>query len=429
MDKSFVLHGSVVYSKSPAEMVQLPEAYLVCVDGVSQGVFEELPEAYKGLPVEECGERLIIPGLVDLHVHAPQYNFRGLGMDMELLEWLGEMAFPEESKFARAAEYAEKSSAIFADDMLRGATTRASVFSSADVPSTIRLMEMMEERGLVSYIGKVNMDRNVPDYYCETTEESAARTEAWLQAVEGRFERTMPILTPRFTPSCTGELMKALKVLQVRYHVPVQSHLSENLSEIEWVKELEPESKYYGDAYDMYDMFGGPGCPTIMAHCVWSSDEEIALMKERGVFIAHCPQSNMNVASGIAPVRRYLDEGLHIGLGSDVAGGSETSILTAMKDAIQCSKLRWRLVDTSLKPLGLAEALYMATLGGGAFFGKVGSFEPGYEFDAVVLDDRNLLTMLELTPVQRLERIVYFGDDRNVERKFVRGRKVLDQRA
>lgn len=427
MDKSYVLHGSIVYSKNADTMIQLSSGYLVCVDGVSQGVFEELPEAYRDLPVEECAGKLIIPGLVDLHVHAPQYNFRGLGMDMELLDWLEQMAFPEEAKFARDPAYAEKSSEIFADDLLNGATTRASVFSNADVPSTIRLMELMEERGLISYIGKVNMDRNVPDYYCETTEDSIRRTEEWLAAIQGRFERTMPILTPRFTPSCTGELMKALKEIQVRCKVPVQSHLSENLGEVAWVKELEPESKYYGDAYDMYGMFGGPSCPTIMAHCVWSSDEEIALMKERGVFIAHCPQSNMNVASGIAPVRRYLDEGLHIGLGSDVAGGSETSILTAMKDAIQCSKLRWRLVDTSLKPIGLAEALYMATLGGGAFFGKVGSFEPGYEFDAVVLDDENLKTMLDLTPVQRLERLVYFGDDRNVERKFVRGTKVLDK--
>ena len=110
-------------------------------------------------------------------------------------------------------------------------------------------------------------------------------------------------------------------------------------------------------------------------------------MKEQGVFIAHCPQSNMNVSSGIAPVKQYLREGQKVGLGSDVAGGAHLSIFRAMTDAIQCSKLRWRLVDQDTPALTLPEALYMATKGGGAFFGKVGSFEPGYQFDAVVLDD------------------------------------------
>ena len=219
--------------------------------------------------------------------------------------------------------------------------------------------------------------------------------------------------------------MKQLSLIQKEYHLPVQSHLSENFSEIAWVKELCPQSRFYGDAYDMFGLFGGEGCPTIMAHCVHSSEEEITLMKKRGVYIAHCPQSNTDIASGIAPVRRYLDEGLHIGLGSDIAGGFSLSIFRAMADAIQVSKLRWRLLDDSLKPITLEEAFYMATLGGGSFFGKVGSFEKGYEFDAIVLDDENIRHPQPLTTRERLERLVYLSDERNITEKYVSGNRIL----
>ena len=159
---------------------------------------------------------------------------------------------------------------------------------------------------------------------------------------------------------------------------------------------------------------------------VWSTDEEIALMKERGVFIAHCPASNMNVASGIAPIRRYLDEGLRVGLGSDIAGGHSTSIFTAMVDAMQVSRLYWRHIDRSRKPLSFPEALYMATKGGGAFFGKAGSFERGFEFDAIVIDDSVLPHPQELTVAQRAERAIWLGGDRKgLAAKYVRGKRIL----
>ena len=162
-----------------------------------------------------------------------------------------------------------------------------------------------------------------------------------------------------------------------------------------------------------------------MAHCVHCPEEEIALMKERGVYIAHCPQSNSNLSSGIAPIRRYLDEGLHVGLGCDIAGGTVLSIFRAMAEAIQVSKLRWRLVDNTQKPLTVEEVFYMGTLGGGSFFGKVGSFLPGYEFDAVILDDSNLPHPQPLSPKQRLERIIYLSDDRNIVEKYAAGTKIF----
>lgn len=148
-------------------------------------------------------------------------------------------------------------------------------------------------------------------------------------------------------------------------------------------------------------------------------------MKENGVFVAHCPESNMNIASGVAPVRKFLDEGVHVGMGSDVAGGSTESIFTAMAHAIQTSKLRWRLQDESLKPLTVEEAFFMATKGGGEFFGKVGSFEPGYELDAVVLDDTRLRHPQDLDVKKRLERMIYFSDDREIRAKYVAGVQIL----
>ena len=133
----------------------------------------------------------------------------------------------------------------------------------------------------------------------------------------------------------------------------------------------------------------------------------------------------MNVASGVAPINRYLDHGLQVGLATDVAGGSHESMFRAMIHAIQSSKLRWRLVDQSVKPLTFDTAFYLATRGGGAFFGKVGAFDKGFEFDAVILDDKNLDHPQQINTHERLERVVYLGDERNIVHKYVRGRKLF----
>lgn len=418
-----ILKGNIVYSKNMEEFSVSERSYLVCRDGAVEGIYQTLPFKLGGYPIRDYGDCLIIPGLVDLHIHAPQYSFRGLGMDMELLEWLETNTFPEEAKF-ESVEYAQKAYRIFVDNLRKGATTRACIFATVHRPATLLLMDMLEGSGLSTMVGKVNMDRNCPDYLCEETEESAVETVEWIKDVLHRkYANTRPILTPRFTPSCTDELMDDIKMIQMRYGLPLQSHLSENPSEIAWVKELCPWSEFYGDAYDHFGLFGAD-CPTVMAHCVYSDDAEIERMKENGVFIAHCPESNMNLASGIAPVRRFLEEGLHVGLGSDVAGGSTESIFASMRHAIQASKLRWRLQDDSLRPLTAEEVFYMATKGGGEFFGRVGSFEPGYEFDAVVLDDSRLGHPQQLDVKSRLERMIYFSDDREIRAKYVKGKEI-----
>ena len=419
----FILKGNIIYSKSLTELNICEQGYLVCRDGLVEGVYQTLPFKLGGNPIHDYGDRLIIPGLVDLHLHAPQYPFRGLGMDMELLEWLETNTFPEESKY-KDLEYAKKAYTIFADDMRRSATTRACIFGTIHRPATLLLMDLMEKTGLATYVGKLNMDRNSPEYLCEETQESAVETLEWIKDVlHKKYENTRPILTPRFTPSCTDELMEELKKLQMRYGLPLHSHLSENRSEVEWVRELCPWSEFYGDAYDRFGLFGAD-CPTIMAHCVYSDDKEIARMKENGVFVAHCPESNMNVSSGIAPVRRFLQEGLNVGIGSDVAAGSTENLFRAMTHAIQASKLRWRLVDDEQTPLTLEEVFYLATKGGGAFFGRAGSFEKGCEFDAVVLDDSRLKHPQPLDIRSRLERMLYLADDREIKAKYVKGKEI-----
>lgn len=407
MQDTFALKGNLLYTPECGRLELHPASYLVCEQGKSAGIFSELPERWRGIRVDDYGDRLILPGLVDLHVHASQYAYRGLGMDMELLDWLECNAFPEESRFADP-DYARRAYGIFTDALVRSATTRACIFATLHRPATLTLMELLEQAGLPCYVGKVNMDRNSPDILRETTEQSLSETRLWLEQSKG-FAKVCPMLTPRFVPSCTDELMAGLGQLQREFGTAMQSHLSENLSEIRWVSELCPDTRFYGEAYARAGLFGGD-CPTIMAHCVWSGAEERALMKQNGVFIAHCPQSNMNVSSGIAPIKSYLAEGQKVGLGSDVAGGAHLSIFRAMTDAIQCSKLRWRLVDQETPALTLPEAFYMATKGGGAFFGKVGSFEEGYELDAVVMDDSNLPTTRDCTLAERLERVVYLSD-------------------
>lgn len=423
-DTSFVLKGDICYSGGAQVLHTLRGGWLVCLEGRSAGAFRTLPERYAGLPVLDCSGALIVPGLIDLHVHAPQYTFRGLGMDLELLDWLNTHTFPEESRYA-GLEYAQTAYRRFVEDVRRGPNTRACVFATIHPEATLLLMDMLEASGLCTMVGKVNMDRNSPDTLREANAAaSVERTAAWLESVaDRRYTHTFPILTPRFIPSCTDELMERLGELRQERGLPVQSHLSESLGEVAWVRELCPEAKSYADAYDRFGLFGGPGCPTVMAHCVHSDGAEIALMKERGVFMAHCPASNTNLSSGIAPVRRFLEEGVSVGLGSDIAAGTHTAIFRAMADAVQVSKLRWRLVDGALPPLTAKEAFYLGTLGGGAFFGNAGSFVPGYDFDALVLDDSRFAGTADLE--QRLERSIYLSDERDIRHKFVQGRQLF----
>lgn len=421
---SCIIKGNFICSRDIQTIHIRPDAFLVCENGICSGIYDELPSCYSSLPLTDFGDRIIIPGLTDLHIHAPQFAFRGLGMDMELLDWLNAFPFPEESRYADL-EYADRAYSQFADHMRRSMTTRAVIFSTIHVASTELLMKKMEQSGLISYVGKVNMDRNCPASLCESSAEaSLSDTVQWLDETLGRFSRTKPIITPRFIPSCSDELMYGLRKVIEKYNLPVQSHLSENLSEISWVRRLCPDSEFYGDAYNRFGLFGGDH-PCIMAHCVYSSDEEMELMHRNGVYAAHSPMSNANLASGVAPVSKYLEAGLKVGLATDMSGGNTENLFRVMTDAIRDSKLRWRLLDQNTKPLTVEQVFYLASIGGGSFFGKVGSFENGFEFDAVVLDDASLEHPQELSLRERFERCLYLADERNIAAKYVAGNRIV----
>ena len=418
---AIILKGQTVYAPSSQKLTVRPDAHLVAEDGKVTGVYDALPGIYSCAPVVDYGDRLILPGFNDLHVHAPQFPNRGMGMDKELLPWLNAYTFPQEAKFEDVA-YARRVYRRFVRELWRVGTTRAAVFATIHTPSAGILAEQMERAGLGGYVGKVNMDRNSPPALTELTDASLANTIRFIEGLENRTRRVRPILTPRFVPSCTEALLRGLGRLAEEHGLPVQSHLSENEEEIAWVRELHPQCRDYASVYDAFGLFGQT--PTVMAHCIHVTDDEIALMKRRGVYAAHCPTSNLNLSSGIAPMRRFLDEGLNVGLGSDVAGGHTLSMMDVMASAVQSSKVRWKYVDGKA-PLTTAEVFYLATKGSGAFFGQVGSFESGYAMDCLVVDDSRLGDEPRSIE-ERLERFIYLGDNREIVARYVDGALLPD---
>jgi guanine deaminase len=418
-----LIKGSFIYSIDKDNIEIKENQYLLIRDGKSEEFYKEIPSRLKNIQIEDYGDNIIIPGLIDLHIHAPQYAFRGMGMDMQLLDWLNTYAFKEEGKY-RDLEYAKKQYSKFVSDVKNSATTRLSIFATLHKDATIMLMDMLEEAGIKAYVGKVNMDRNSPEFLKEDTLKSKEDTIEWLEDTKDRYKNIKPILTPRFIPSCTDNLMEEIKQINNIYNIPVQSHLSENKSEIEWVAELHPDTKNYAEAYNKYNLFGKNN-KTIMAHCVHCPDDELELIKQNNVVVAHCPQSNANLTSGIAPIKNMLSMGINVGLGSDIAAGSSLSIFRAMSDAVQVSKLRESLTGQKNQTLTLTEVFYLGTKGGGKFFGDVGSFEKGYEFDAVVLNDKSFGDNSDFTLKERLERMIYLSDDRNIVAKYVAGNKII----
>jgi guanine deaminase len=414
-----IYKAHILYTKEKDRFEVLENGY-VAVDenGRVTGVATDVKSLDTGdAEIVDFGDCLLIPAMNDLHVHASQYRNQGLTMDLELLPWLQNYTFPEEMKYADT-QYAEKMYRRFVRDLWRVGTMRACVFATIHTESTRLLMRLFQEAGMGALVGKVAMDRDCPEGLSASVEETVQGYESLIIEFGGDPEALVrPIITPRFVPTCTSEMLSACGRLAATYQLPVQSHLSENKDEIALVKTLEPESTCYGDAYDRYGLFGQT--PTVMAHCVWTEGEELELMKRRGVVVAHCPTSNFNVASGMAPIRRFLDAGLQVGLGSDISGGHDLSIFRMMVYAIQVSKMHYQQ-DHQQAFLTLPEVFYIATKSAGSFFGRVGSFEPGYEFDALVIDDSDLnhdgYSLLE-----RLERYIYLGDDRQITHRFCRG--------
>ena len=413
-----ILHGTIVHTPTKDVFDCHPDSYLISEDGKVTGIFQELPEKYKNVPVLDYGNSLILPGLCDMHVHAPQFVYRGLGIDLQLMEWLDRYAFPTEARFADLS-YARIYYEAFADALAKNGTTRAVIFGTLHAPATALLMEILEKKKIGAYVGKINMDTLSPDYLCETPEQSLADTRKWIEDTKDQFRFVKPAVTPRFIPTCSTSVLEGLGKLAQEFDLPVHSHISEDLGEMSIVRDRYPQ---YDNDGDVYDHFGLLTSHTVMAHFIYPTRHEMELIKERGVTIAHCPQSNGNVAAGIPPIRQMLDLGVKVGLGSDIAGGYSVSIFRAMSEAVYLSKLQWLRSEKKDSFLSVPESFYLGTKGGGQFFGKVGSFESGYEMDAIVIDDRSLCVPANrLSTEERVERVIHLADDRNIIARFVSG--------
>ena len=372
--------------------------------------------------VQEYGDRLIMQSFADLHLHAPQYPMLGMGMDLPLMDWLHQYTFRTESRFADT-DYARRVYRRLSRDLIENGTTRVAIFSSLHTESTWILMEELENAGVTGYAGKVNMDRNaLPGVLEETTEESMRETLRWLDGCH--FEHVHPILTPRFTPSCTDELMDFLGKLAQERNLPIQSHLSECHGEIELMKQLYPECGYW-ESYQRHGLWR-PG--TLMVHCVYSDATEREAMRQHGVTAVHCGDSNINICSGVCSVRRLLNEGNQVALGSDIAGGAQLPMYRVITTTIRTSKVRTIMDDWQTNFLTVAEGYYLGTTAGHRWFGSGDGFAIGDRLHAIVVDDSTLPEPVRtLTLKERFERALYLMGRENICTVWSDGRCVVNK--
>ncbi|KAJ2492108.1 hypothetical protein IWW37_001685 [Coemansia sp. RSA 2050] len=422
----------------------------------------ELVSSWVGRPIGSeavesvslTADQFLMPGLIDTHTHAPQFAFLGIGHDLPLMDWLNKYTFKHESEF-KDADLARRFYKDVVARIVRNGVTFAAYYGTIHLESNRVLAQTIRQIGQRAYVGKVCMDANSPAYYSESTEDSLRNTEEFISQVlgdqvgEAQQRLVTPIITPRFVPTCSHKCLEGLGALAEKYQLPVQSHLCENPSEIEFAKSCFPDSPSYAHIYHKYGLLNSR---TIMAHCVHLSNSEIALMRESKASISHCPNSNFSLSSGIADIRRFIDEGIPVGLGTDVGGGYTPSILDAMRMAAAASRaliaFKRDSSDSQLahgsndKPLEAAEALFLATQGGARVMGmdkQLGSLDANKLFDAIVVDmnaSNSPVPSVDATPAVRdadspeeawrlrLEQFVFLADDRNISCVYVGGKLI-----
>ncbi|KAJ6597045.1 hypothetical protein DFH09DRAFT_905111 [Mycena vulgaris] len=390
----------------------------------------------------------IMPGFIDTHTHAPQVPNLGSGQQYELLDWLENITFPMESKFSDV-DFAQRTYASVVRRVINSGTTTCCYYGTLHLEGTKILAEIANECGQRAFVGKCNMDRNSPTHYCEQSPEaSISATKTLISHIRqlptnphSAEPLVQPILTPRFAITCTSPLLAALGELAASDpNLRIQTHISENPSEVTFTMSLFPESSSYAG---VYESFGLLRANTVLAHAIHLDDEEIALVAKRKAGISHCPTSNFNLNSGVAPIGHYLDRGIKVGLGTDVSGGYSPSILNAIQNASIASKViamqhRGELgvpAEFSNKQLSVASLLYLATFGGAEVCNlenSVGSFAIGKSFDALVIsvrDDAGNPAIWGSDSAPRslegmLEQFFFCGDDRNISRVYVQGKLI-----
>ena len=414
--KMDIYRGNIVYSESREKLAVHKNSYIAVENGIVEGIYDVLPEKYAPLPVTDFGDSVIIPAFSDLHVHAPQYPQRGLGMDLLLADWLNTYTFPQEAKYADL-DYARAVYDAFLDDLIAHGTMHACVFGTIHRKSVEYLAGQMEKRGFRAYIGKVNMDMNSPEYLCETVEESVRETEAFLADCSGN-QYARPIITPRFAPTCSRELLCGLGKLAAKYGVGLQTHLVESKWEAAEAKRLFPDCSCDTEIYERAGLMGSG--PVVAAHFIFPSEDDTRILKKYGGYAVHCPDATVNVIAGITPVSSLAKKGVKVALGSDIAGGHLPGTYTQAARAVQFSKLKWFYEPEGNEAIPFSHAFYMATKEGGALFGNVGSLERGYVFDALVIRDFSD-PFRGIEPEETVERFCYTGTAADIKARFING--------
>jgi guanine deaminase len=409
------------FATDPAKSyVYYDDGYLA-VDGdriVSVGDWRDVPR--RSSTLTQLGRDIIIaPGFVDTHLHAPQLEMIG-SYGGDLLEWLNRYTFPTEAKFSDP-KHAEMVAGIFFDELLRNGTLCALIFSTIHHRATDIFFAEAERRGFRAIIGKTMMDRNAPEALLETPRQAFDESRALLQKWHKRGLLRYAI-TPRFAPTSTPELLEAAG--QLRREFPdayVHSHISENRNEVQWVHDLFPEAEYA----DVYERYGLLGERTVLAHGVYLSEEELDLLARRGTRIAHCPNSNLFLGSGLFRLHHTLRAGVTVGLGTDIGAGTTPSMFTTMADAYKVQQVQ----GVSLTPFHL---WYLATLGGAhalSLDGECGSLEVGKSADFLLLDLKStplvaLRSERAFSIEDLLAGLIFTGDDRVVRECWIAGQMV-----
>ena len=381
------------------------------------------PRLPRGTKIEDYGrDALIMAGFIDSHVHYPQTEIIG-AHGAQLLDWLNQYAFVAEQRFANK-RHARAAARVFLKESLRNGITTAAVYCTVHPQSVDAFFEEAAKLGLRMIAGKVLMDRNAPAALCDTAQRGYDESKALIAKWHGRG-RALYAITPRFAPSSTPEQLAAAGALK-REHPDcfVQSHVSENKSEIAWAKQLFPERRDYLDVYDHYGLLGRRA---IYGHGIHLSEAELVRMHETGAAIAHCPTSNFFLGSGCFDLGKAMrkERPVRVGLATDVGGGTSLSILQTLNEAYKAAQMNGY-------SLSAGHAFYLATRGTAHALqleDTIGSLAPGMEADFVVLDLKSTpLIAFRMKHAADLDEALFvqmtLGDDRAIRATYVAGERV-----
>ncbi|XP_022056545.1 guanine deaminase [Acanthochromis polyacanthus] len=435
---AYVYRGTLVHSTEQTALQVLEDALLGVdthgkISFIGEGKkLEALSQVFEFSPsqvIQLTEHEFLMPGLVDTHIHACQYSYAGTALDLPLLQWLNTYTFPVESRF-KDLEFARRVYTHVVRRTLTNGTTTACYFASIHTDATLLLGQIANDFGQRALVGKVCMDRNDSvEHYRESIQESHDETCRFIKEfLNKKYPLAKPVVTPRFAPSCSRELLEQLGEIAKNNNLHIQSHISENKEEIQLVKELFPESESYTDVYHKYNLLTDK---TVMAHGCHLSDKELAVFRETGASLSHCPSSNFSLCSGVLNVRNVLKHNVKLGLGTDVAGGYSSSMLDAVRRTLDASKVL-TIQDPTHKTLTFEEVFRLATLGGSQALSlddQTGNFEVGKDFDALRVNVAAPGGPIDLIdreePKILLEKFLNLGDDRNIVEVFVAGKKVV----